>query len=155
VSLHNAPSVSYPLGRSRFLGLFLLFGWSMAAAVTIWWWRSAPPGDWRPLMGALCCLLAGLAMTAGWWRSPLGQLQWDGTNWYWESEVYQASAELNAPVVALDLQSAMLLRLDNPAGAVWWLWAERAALPERWLDMRRAVFAPRRPLHLQVSDAAQ
>ena len=73
------------------------------------------------LLGALCCLLAGLAMTAGWRRSPVGELLWDGENWYWESEVYQASAELNAPVVALDLQSAMLLRLDNPAGAVWWL----------------------------------
>ena len=155
MTLHNAPSVSYPLGRSRFLVFFLFFGWLLAAGVTIWWWRSAPPDDWRPLLGVLCCLLAGLAMTAGWRRSPVGELQWDGENWYWESEVYQDSAELNAPVVALDLQSAMLLRLDNPAGAVWWLWAERAAAPERWLDMRRAVHAPRRPLNLQVSDAAQ
>jgi hypothetical protein len=58
-------------------------------------------------------------------------------------------------VVALDLQSAMLLRLDNPAGAIWWLWVERAALPGRWLDMRRAVYAARRPVHLQVTEAAQ
>ncbi len=100
-------------------------------------------------------MLAGLAMTAGWRRSPVGELLWDGENWYWESEVYQASAELNAPVVALDLQSAMLLRLDNPAGAIWWLWAERATLPGRWLDMRRAVYAARRPVHLQVTEAAQ
>ena len=155
MTLHNAPLVSYPLGRSRFLVFFLFFGGLLAAGVTIWWWRSAPPDDWRPLLGVLCCLLAGLATTAGWRRSPVGELQWDGENWYWESEVYQASAELNAPVVVLDLQSAVLLRLDNPAGAVWWLWAERAAAPERWLDMRRAVHAPRRPLNLQVSDVAQ
>lgn len=147
--------MSYPLGHSRFLVFFLFSGWLLAAGVTIWWWRSAPPGDWRPLLGALCCLLAGLAMTAGWRRSPVGKLHWDGENWYWESAVYQASAELNPPVVGLDLQSAMLLRLDNTAGAVWWLWAERRAEPQRWLDMRRAVYAARRPLHLQVSDTAQ
>ena len=75
MTLHNAPSVSYPLGRSRFLGFFLIFGWLLAAGVTLWWWQSAPPGDRRPLLGVLCCLLAGFVMSAGWLRSPVGQLQ--------------------------------------------------------------------------------
>jgi hypothetical protein len=46
----------------------------------------------------------------------------------------------------------MLLRLGNPAGGVWWLWVEQAAWPAHWLDLRRAVHAPRKPADFQVSD---
>ena len=53
----------------------------------------------------------------------------------------------------LDVQFALLLRLDNLAGAVWWLWAEQSASPARWLDLRRAVHAKPRPETLQDSEA--
>jgi toxin CptA len=152
LSLHNAPSVSYPLGRSRFLGCLLLGAWLVAAGVSLWWWRTAPPGDWRPWVGCLSWLLAGLAMAAGWHRSPVGALHWDGELWFWESQACRDGSALAPPVVAIDLQTVMLLRLDNPAGAVWWLWAERATWPERWLDLRRAVHTGRRAVNLQVSE---
>ena len=57
-------------------------------------------------------------------------------------------------MVVLDVQFAILLRLDNQAGAVWWLWAEKSALPSRWLDLRRAVHAKHKPATFQDSAAA-
>ncbi|MEY3461067.1 MAG: hypothetical protein RLZZ03_720 [Pseudomonadota bacterium] len=155
MTLHNAPSVTYPLGRSRFLALMLLGGWLLAAGVSLWWWRSAPPGDWRPLLGGLSWLMAGLVMAGGWRHSPAGELHWDGEDWFWESEAWRDGSALPPPQVVLDLQSAMLLRLGKPEGGAWWLWVERAAWPARWLDLRRAVHAPRKPADLQVSDGGE
>jgi hypothetical protein len=43
--------------------------------------------------------------------------------------------------VALDLQSLLLVRLEEPARARRWVWVDRQALPERWLDLRRALHA--------------
>jgi hypothetical protein len=119
----------------------LLAGWLLALCVTLAWWRSSALTEGRVLLSALTLLLAAAVMLRGWLRSPAGQLQWDGECWGWESPVYRSGIALEPPMVLLDLQHAFLLRLDNRAGAVWWLWAERSALPPRWLDLRRAVFA--------------
>jgi toxin CptA len=154
MTLHSAPSVLYPLGRSRFLGGLLLAGWLLAAVVTLCWWRVSSSTDWRPLVGCGALLLAGWVMLTGWRRSPVGRLQWDGQRWRWESWVYRSGTALEPPSVVLDVQMALLLRLDNHAGVVWWLWAERAASPERWLDLRRAVHARHRPTVSQDSEAA-
>jgi hypothetical protein len=154
-TLHNAPAVSYPLGRSRFLGCLLLFGWVIAAAVTLGWWRTSALADFRPLLGCAALLLAAWVMLTGWQRAPVGRLQWDGQRWRWESEVYRSGTALEPPVVVIDVQLALLLRLNNQAGAVWWLWAERSAQKHpsaHWLDLRRAVYAKRRPATLQGSD---
>lgn len=152
--MHSAPSVSYPLGRSRFLGGLLLVGWLLAAGVTLWWWRASAAADWRPLLGCLAWLLAGWVMLTGWRRSPVGRLQWDGQRWRWESVVYRSGTALEAPAAVLDVQFALFLRLDNQAGAVWWLWAERSASPARWFDLRRAVHAKLRSANLQDSEGA-
>ncbi len=135
----------YPLGRSRFLGALLLLAWALAGLLTAaWGWLSASY-DPRPWLGVMALLLAGGSMVRGWQRSPVGQLIWDGQHWAWESQGYRGGAALAAPRVVLDLQSAVLMRLDNPAGASWWLWAERSAAPPRWLDLRRAIYARPRP----------
>jgi toxin CptA len=152
--MHTAPSVLYPLGRSRFLGSLLLVGWLIAAGVTVCWWQASAVADWRPLLGCVAMLIAAWVMATGWCRAPVGRLQWDGQRWRWESLVYRSGTALEPPVVVLDVQFALLLRLDNQAGAVWWLWAERSASPARWFDLRRAVHAKRRPANLQDSEAA-
>ena len=152
--MQSAPSVLYPLGRSRFLGGLLLVGWLIAAGVTLWWWRAAAVPDWRPLLGCAAMLMAAWVMATGWRRAPVGRLQWDGQRWRWESLVYRTGTALEPPVVVLDVQFALLLRLDNQAGAVWWLWAERSALSACWLDLRRAVYTRHRPATLQDSEAA-
>ncbi len=145
--LHSAPPVSYPMGRSCFLGALLLLAWCMCAVLmAAWWWFSAA-SDWRPWLGLAVLLGAGAILARGWQRSPVGQLSWDGQHWAWESPVYQGGSTLEAPQVVLDLQSAVLLRLNNPAGASWWLWAESDGSLPRWLDLRRAVYARPRPEH--------
>lgn len=153
MALHSAPSVLYPLGRSRFLGCCLLVGWLLAAGVTLYWWRASATTDWRPLFGCVALLLAAWVIATGWQRAPVGRLQWDSQRWRWESAVYRSGTALEPPRVVLDVQFALLLRLDNQAGAAWWLWAERSAWPSRWLDLRRAVYAKHRPTTLQDSEA--
>lgn len=143
--LYNAPSVIYPLGRSHFLGRLMLLAWSLAGFLTAAWWWAAAAGDARPWLGWATWLAAGVLMARGWRSSPVGQLGWDGQHWAWESLVYQDVGNLEVPHVVLDVQFAVLLRLDNPAGASWWLWVERRALPSRWLDLRRAIYARPRP----------
>ena len=44
-------------------------------------------------------------------------------------------------LVALDFQSLMLLRLTEPGRARRWIWIEQRAMPERWRDVRRAVYS--------------
>ena len=153
MALHSAPSVLYPLGRSRFLGCWLLLTWLIAAGVNVWWFLATAAADWRPLLGCGALLVSAWVMTTGWRHSPVGLLQWDGQCWRWSSSVYRSGTALEPPVVVLDVQFALLLRLDNLAGAVWWLWAEQSASPARWLDLRRAVHAKPRPETLQDSEA--
>lgn len=150
MALHSAPPVTYPLGRSRFLACLMCAAWCLTGLLMLAWGVLAAAADMRPWLGAAALVIAGLVMARGWQRSPLGQLCWDGQGWTWESQVYRSGATLDAPKVALDLQGAMLLRLDNPAGASWWLWAERAAAAPLWLDLRRAVYA--RPRHELPTD---
>ena len=46
-----------------------------------------------------------------------------------------------AASVALDLQSLLLVRLAEPARARRWVWVDRQAMPERWRDLRRALYS--------------
>jgi hypothetical protein len=144
LTLHSAPSFVYPLGRSRLLGVALFLGWIVAANVTLCWAYFSAAGDWRPMLGWLSLLISAVFMSTGWRRAPVGALGWDGQRWRWESPVYRGGSALDAPIVVMDLQHALLLRMDNRAGAVWWLWAERSSAPARWLALRRAVYAPGR-----------
>ena len=87
---------------------------------------------------------AGLAVRVGWNNAATGQLIWDGKVWRWESVSYQTGiAEYELSLIA-DFQHMMLLRLQNQAHARLWLWVERKAAAERWLDLRRAVYSPRK-----------
>jgi hypothetical protein len=127
----------------------------IAAGVTLWWWQALVVPDWRPLLGCAALFISAGVMATGWLRAPVGRLQWDGQRWRWESLVYRSGTALEPPVVVFDVQFALLLRLDDQAGAVWWLWAERAAAPTLWLDLRRAVYAKHRPATLQDYEAAE
>ncbi|MDW5443693.1 hypothetical protein [Polaromonas sp. SM01] len=144
--MHNAPSVVYPLGRSRFQAGVLLGLWLAGLIVLMLWWRAAPGLDWRLGLGLAAVLLAGVAAAWGWKNSPVGQLRWDGQVWSWESQGYQAGTAALALTVALDFQRMLLLKLENHDHATLWLWAGRSAMPERWLDLRRAVYSRRKPL---------
>jgi len=141
--MHNAPSVVYPLGRSYFQGLVLLGLWLAGLLVTVLWWLAVPGPDWRLGVSVAALLAAGVLAGLGWKNSPAGQLCWDGQAWRWESRGYLSGTPVYSLSVALDFQRILLLRLENHDQATLWLWAQRAAMPERWLDLRRAVYSRR------------
>lgn len=142
--MHNAPPVTYPLGRSHFHGLAVLGLWLAGVGVLALWWRAAPVADWRLWTALAVVMAAGGAAAWAWLHSPVGQLCWDGQAWRWESRGYQSGTPVRALAAALDFQRIMLLRLENQDHATLWLWAGRSSQPERWLDLRRAVYAQHR-----------
>ena len=139
--MHNAPSVSYPLGRSRFSAALLLAAWLLGGAATaLLWLQSQSPG-WRE--GAACLVLAAAGAFAAWhWcHAPSGTLAWDGECWNWSDGRFE---ETGVPEVSLDLQHWLLLRWTSGT-ATRWFWVARAARAERWGDLRRAVYSRARP----------
>jgi toxin CptA len=144
LTAYNAPPVTYPLGRSRFQAWFLVSLWLAGVLLAVSWFLMVPRLDWRLDVVCLSIAVTGVAALAAWKNSPSGQLVWDGQMWCWESPGYQAGvAEQQLSVIA-DFQGLMLLRIENQARASMWLLMEKAAMPERWLDLRRAVHSPRR-----------
>ena len=103
----------------------------------------------------IAVLLAGAAARTSWTRIPAGQLAWNGDIWRWESAGYQAGIAEHEVSVVADFQRILLLRLENQAHASMWLWLEQSVLPERWLDLRRAVYSPhKKPSARLPHDAA-
>ncbi|WP_092130665.1 hypothetical protein [Polaromonas sp. YR568] len=145
MTLHNAPPVVYPLGRSRFLGALLLGLWLLGlVALLLWYFQGAAQPDWRIALMGSSLLGAGVAAGLAWQRAPVGRLAWDGEIWRWEGPAYQAGIVEYELSVLGDFQQLLLLRLENPDHPSLWLWVERRAMPQRWLDLRRAVYSPRK-----------
>ncbi len=152
--MHSAPSVTYPVGRSRFAGLLAASLWLAGVAVTALWSHQAPSLDWRHGLALAVVLGSGMVAARSWWAAAEGELRWDGQHWWWS-----ASGESLAGVVtvALDLQGRMLLcwcgEPAPSAGLRQWLWLERGRQPERWDDLRRAVYSRARTDALTDMDA--
>ena len=141
MTTHSAPQLTYPLARSATLGSTLLVIWLAGAVLTGWWLYFLPAADWRAWLAGATVLLTGMLALHGWLRSPAGQLSWDGQFWRWQSLSYTSGDAALKLQVALDVGSALWLRLENSDGAALWLWADKSALPYRWLDLRRAVYS--------------
>ena len=139
--MHNAPPVVYPLGRSPFQGWLLLGLWLSGVGLLALWWLAAAGADWRFWIALAVVLGAGGAAGWSWKNTPIGQLRWDGQSWCWGSQTGQFGSPAKNLSVALDFQRILLLGLQGSERATVWLWADRAALPERWLDLRRAVYS--------------
>lgn len=144
MSLHNAPPVFYPLGRSSFLGGLLLGLWLAGVMLVLAWASLARLSGWQLMVACAAVLLAGTAAALHWKNTPSGQLVWDGQAWCWVSAADPAGLAAPDAAVVADLQRWLLLRLESQSGACLWLWAERRAAPERWLALRRAVYSPHR-----------
>jgi toxin CptA len=151
--MHSAPSVSYPVGRSRFAAGLLLGVWLLGtAAVALWSTLLRVPGWWL-VASVWLVLVAGLCAVWNWWWAPAGVLSWDGESWSWSAAGPGGTGGLK---VGLDLQHWLLLRWTGTDTSRW-LWLERARHAERWEDLRRAVYSRARPqaLRQEQSPAAK
>src|SRR5687768_2516172 len=98
--MHGAPSVSYPVGRSRFAAGLLLAGWLLGvAAVGLWSFQVRAPG-WQLGASLAVVVLTGLYAAREWLRAAQGVLSWDGQSWSWSA---RGPAEEGLPEVGLDL----------------------------------------------------
>jgi hypothetical protein len=136
----KAPAVTYPVGRSALHGW--LFGLnSLTGAVAGWFWRiQASPEPWGQWLYAVVLVLASIAAFRIWWRSPSGNLQWDGQGW--RLNVLDRGL-CGLVTVHLDLQGFLLLCLHAEDGGRRWLWLERRTDAINWHALRGAVFSVR------------
>ena len=149
--MRNAPSVTYPVGRSAFCTRLML---GIAALGLMGVILEAGYGTWRSaLAGGVAWCAWSMVAVWGWWRQREGRLAWLADRvrpedplglpgvWHWVSEAYKEGVALSRVERVYDLQSTMLLRLHNPDGACTWVWVERSRDPARWLDLRRVLMA--------------
>lgn len=138
--MHSAPSVTYPVGRSRVAGLLYLWAWLGGAGVIVLWAGQAADAGWRQGLAVTVLAITGAVAAWSWRSSPVGELGWDGDAWHWRANGQDASGCLAA---SLDFQQFILLRWDGGPGTHWF-WVERVSLPQRWDDLRRALYFPAR-----------
>ena len=138
--MHNAPSVSYPVGRCAFqrwlyallvvLTLAVLLAWALSQGLTYVWY--------------VAVVAATLAMALG-WRAlhQAGTLTWDGQVWGLHDQGLDIEDALGEAYVVLDMQKALLLRWQPASDTLHakplWLWLGLQGSDSRWQDLRRAV----------------
>ena len=145
--MHHAPSVQYPVGRSRFLVAGVVVLWLLGAFAAVGQvWQTGGLGG-RVLLTGGSVLLAGAVAWGFLRKTPVGALRWDGEAWYWLPAALTPGAcsepLSTPPQVSLDLQRVLLLSLNARGQRACWLCLERSQSPARWDDLRRAVFAQR------------
>ena len=137
--MHQPPAVVWKVARTRFQG-----GQVMALAVILlfmhgaWWVQSGHHGVVHLGAGAA----TGAALLYAWhdWRrAPVGHVRWDGQSWSWSGPAGAAQAVV--PMVAMDFQFLMLLRLDLPGQRRCWCWVGIAQDVASWRSLRRALFS--------------
>jgi toxin CptA len=136
--MHNAPSVTYPVGRSRMLAGLIAALWLTGGMATAFWVFQTSGLGWRLGAEILALVFCGAWAARAWATMGVGALCWDGQDWQWSSAGRTVGGRL---AVHLDAQTHLLLRFTPPRGAQCWCWAERASAPERWADLRRAVYS--------------
>ena len=155
MSRHNAPSVVYPVQRSLTLGSWLLAVWGLGLCILALWTLSSTAWGWRASVAAVAAAGTALAALMSWRASRCGQLAWDGQRWHWDSLTKLSSSEQSQLSVIVDVQFALLLSFEAISGTRCWLWVERESQPERWMDLRRAVYsAHRTAIPLEASSSS-
>lgn len=137
--MHSAPAVSVSVARSGWhlraiVVLGVLAGLAAGALA-----RDLPP--MQALLVAAAVLVAGATALVGWYRSPSGDLRWDGQHWHWPDFSDTPDCQLT---LHFDFQRVMVVSLRGRARRTVWLWLESAPGDARWTALRRAVIASRR-----------
>lgn len=143
VSRYGPPAVVFQVVRSTRCGLGILCVWCVAVlGLAAWMAAGAGTQAWRFGVAAGLCLGAGGMAWHAWAHTFVGALAWDGARW----SVVPAGATDAMPANALevhgDFQRALCLSVKPLQARRTWVWAERRMCPERWDDLRRAVYSP-------------
>ena len=135
---HNAPAVSYPTGRSGYLSLalcgVLLLGALSAGLYIVGTNTPNKPLVWQLSLIAFAWLFSALGVLRFLRQLPVGELDFDGTHWYFAEKVGGLS-------VRFDGQSCLLARFEDDLQNANWVWLEARFDPTRWHDLRRAVYS--------------
>lgn len=139
--MHNAPSVSYPVGRCAFQRqLYLFFLLATLAVLGAWALNQGFTSVW--------CAAALLAMVGG----VLGALSlrfvatlcWSGERWCLHDQSGKKSDVFGEVEVILDTQKTLLLRWrptsDKLPTSFVWLWLGAELSSSRWQELRCAVY---------------
>jgi len=150
--MYSAPSVSYPVGRSRNAARLLVALWSLGAGAAVVASVHSDVSGWRDGVLFLCVALAATAASVGVPRSP-GQasLTFDGQYWSISDSMSLSMAEA---CVMLDLQRLLLIRLKGAESVARWVWADRNLMPRLWSDLRRALYSRAVPKQTAVKSSA-
>lgn len=146
--MHNAPAVTYPVGRARHVGSVIVAVWLLALAVL---GAGAPLTNYslfKTSAAVAAWLMCGFVSWRCWHASAQGRLSWTGAEWLW-TPLGLARPELGHPEVIWDMQRTLLILWHGPTRRQW-LWLVQSAQPALWLDLRRAVYS--RP-RIEASDA--
>ncbi len=143
--VRHAPAVRCPVRRSRAVGGVLATMVLAGAAVVFAWWQL---GAGLGLVSGVAGAAAWLAAAAGawhWWCGQFcGELHWDGQQW-WLDSLLPGCPPMQlqgAPEVHWDLQGHLWVSVCAATGRPRiWLWLESRQQPERWPDLRRAVYS--------------
>lgn len=152
--MHSAPSVMFPVGRCIWYGVALgVLACMGACALGAWFWFDARQGHplWPGVVGSMVWLVWMVFATLTWFNAPAGHLKWSSAHlvgrdmptgaWHWHGAACPEGAELRSVECVLDLQVAVLLRLQDAHAQTHWIWAERGRDPARWNSLRRAMMA--------------
>jgi len=138
--MHSAPSVSYPVGRSRLVRSGVLVVWLLGVLAACGWWLQTDGAAWQRAVLALALLAAAVGAGRACRLGEGLRLRWDGRQWC--AEDARRCLQRASVTVHLDFQSLMLVRLRAPGERAAWLWLQREADPAQWRALRRAVHAP-------------
>lgn len=139
--MRHAPPVSYPVGRfSWWLGAHALLWIAGALTLVGWTCTNERTLQMAPALAALMVMLAWVNWRA-WINLPTGLLSWHEGRWVWRAGDAGAPPWEGALVRQWDMQGFMLIRLKSADGRSVWLCLRRKAAPERWHDLRRAVYS--------------
>lgn len=140
--MHNAPPVTYAVGRSAVYGWVLSLVWLAGAGSMGLWCYGVDSVSWRQGLCCLALLVSGSSAYLAWKNSPQGSLHWAASSWVWTG---QSSHETQGQVhVRLDWQRGLLLHFVPVQGRGLWLWVSASTQTTRWHSLRRAVYSPAR-----------
>ena len=139
-TLHQAHAVRYPFEVSRRIGIVLGAMAAVACGVLLTWWAQQRWQMWYVVGGSGLWLACTAVAWQGWRSHGIGDLYWDGQQW-WLSDARREAQLLRGVQLVLDVQFGLCLFLQPVAGRARWVWLERGVDAARWLDLRRAVVA--------------